>query len=149
MPLTITPLPGIPAVQPGDNLAALLLAALERTGFTLTSGDILILCQKIVSKAEGRVVRLSTITASPFAERLAAQTTDKDPRIVEDSGGTYYLTYTAYNGSTCKLSVATSTDLITWQKHGPVFRTALSGKYLNFRSKSSSSRWGSGYCRRC
>ncbi len=83
MPLTITPISGIPAVQPGDDLAALLLAALERAAFTLTYGDILVLCQKIVSKAEGRVVRLSTVTASPFAERLAAQTTDKDPRIVE------------------------------------------------------------------
>jgi beta-1,2-mannosidase len=61
----------------------------------------------------------------------------EDPRIAEDSAGTYYLTYTAYNGSTCKLSVATSTDLVTWLKRGPVFRTALSGKYLNFRTKSS------------
>jgi len=83
MHLTITPISGIPAVQPGDDLAALLLAALERAAFTLTHGDILVLCQKIVSKAEGRVVRLSTVTASPFAECLAAQTTGKDPRIVE------------------------------------------------------------------
>ena len=83
MNLTITPLVSIPAVRPGDDLAALLLIALNQARLQLAVCDILAVCQKIVSKAEGRVVRLSNVTASPFAEHLAAQRTDKDPRVVE------------------------------------------------------------------
>jgi predicted GH43/DUF377 family glycosyl hydrolase len=45
----------------------------------------------------------------------------EDPRIVEDENGTYFMTYTAYNGERTKLCVATSTDLIVWRKHGVVF----------------------------
>jgi len=83
MTISITPIAGIPAVQPGNDLAALLLAGVDRSGLTLTTGDIVVVCQKVVSKAEGRIARLSEITASPFAHRIAAQTTDKDPRIIE------------------------------------------------------------------
>jgi coenzyme F420-0:L-glutamate ligase/coenzyme F420-1:gamma-L-glutamate ligase len=81
--ITITPIAGLPAVQPGDDLAQLLLAALDRSGVALATGDIVVVCQKIVSKAEGRVVCLHDVDASPFAHQLAAQTTGKDPRIVE------------------------------------------------------------------
>ena len=83
MTISITPITGMPAVQPGDNLAALLLAALQHSRLALAAGDIVVVCQKVVSKAEGRIARLSEITASPFAQQLAAQTTDKDPRIIE------------------------------------------------------------------
>lgn len=83
MNISILPITGIPAVQPGDDLAALLLAALERGSLRVMTGDILVVCQKVVSKAEGRVVRLAEITASPFAHTLAAATTDKDPRVLE------------------------------------------------------------------
>lgn len=83
MQLTIIPLPGVPSVQPGDDLTALLLAALERACLRLTTGDILAVCQKVVSKAEGRVARLDEVTASPFACQLAGQTTGKDPRVIE------------------------------------------------------------------
>jgi coenzyme F420-0:L-glutamate ligase/coenzyme F420-1:gamma-L-glutamate ligase len=83
MSITLTAIAGIPAVQPGDELAALLLTALDRSRLVLADGDIVVVCQKIVSKAEGRVVRLSEVTASPFARELAAQATDKDPRVVE------------------------------------------------------------------
>jgi len=83
MNITITAIPGMPAVHPGDDLGALLLSALAAGGIDLTTGDILVVCQKVVSKAEGRVARLSTITPSPFALHLAAQTTGKDPRIIE------------------------------------------------------------------
>lgn len=83
MSITLTAIVGIPAVQPGDDLAALLLTALNRSRLALADGDIVVVCQKIVSKAEGRVVRLSEVTASPFAQQLAAQATDKDPRILE------------------------------------------------------------------
>jgi len=83
MSVTLTTIPGVPAITPGDDLAALLLAALERAALRLATGDIVVVCQKVVSKAEGRIARLSDVVASPFAQQLAAQTTDKDPRIIE------------------------------------------------------------------
>lgn len=69
-------------VEPGDDLAALLLAALDADSVTLESGDILVIAQKIVSKAEGRLVRLEDVAASPRAVSLADET-DKDPRLVQ------------------------------------------------------------------
>jgi coenzyme F420-0:L-glutamate ligase/coenzyme F420-1:gamma-L-glutamate ligase len=83
MRISITGISGILAVQPGDDLAGLLLSALERATLRLLTRDIVVVCQKVVSKAEGRVVRLSEITASPFAHKLAAAMTDKDPRVIE------------------------------------------------------------------
>jgi coenzyme F420-0:L-glutamate ligase / coenzyme F420-1:gamma-L-glutamate ligase len=83
MTISIIPISGVPLVQPGDDLAALLFKGLEHSGLTLAAGDIVVVCQKVVSKAEGRIARLSEITPSPFALQVAAQTTDKDPRIVE------------------------------------------------------------------
>jgi predicted GH43/DUF377 family glycosyl hydrolase len=62
----------------------------------------------------------------------------EDPRIVEDSAGTYYMTYTAYDGKTARLLVATSPDLTHWTKYGSVFADAMRGKYLNKWSKSGS-----------
>ncbi len=69
-------------VAPGDDLASLLLAAIAAQDLVLDDGDVLVLAQKIVSKAEGRQVRLADVTASREAEMLAAET-DKDPRIVQ------------------------------------------------------------------
>ena len=60
----------------------------------------------------------------------------EDPRIVEDHKGTYYMTYTAYDGTTARLFIATSKDLINWHKHGSVFAKAKNGKYINYWSKS-------------
>ena len=60
----------------------------------------------------------------------------EDPRLVEDSLGTYYITYTAYDGKTARLFVATSTDLRHWIKHGSAFEKAYNGKYMNAWSKS-------------
>ncbi len=80
--LTLTPLPGIPLIQPGDDLAQLILEALKRADIELLNGDILVLAQKIVSKAEGRLVNLAEIQPSPRARELA-QRTQKDPRLVE------------------------------------------------------------------
>ena len=65
MTLTLTPLPGIPLVQPGDDLAELCLQALQRAEISLMDGDILVLAQKIVSKAEGRLVRTTQSCRSP------------------------------------------------------------------------------------
>lgn len=62
----------------------------------------------------------------------------EDPRIAEDSSGTYYLTYTAYDGDKARLMVATSTDLLHWQKYGSAFSKAFGGKYVNSWSKSGS-----------
>ncbi len=62
----------------------------------------------------------------------------EDPRIVEDNKGGYYMTYTAYDGTTARLFIATSTDLLHWKKWGSVFRKAEGGKYINYWSKSGS-----------
>lgn len=80
--LVITPLHGLPFVHPGDDLTVLLLASIESEGIQLQDGDILVLAQKIVSKAEGRLVNLNTVEISPEAEKLSA-IVDKDPRFVE------------------------------------------------------------------
>ncbi len=82
MTLTLIPLPGIPLIQPGDDLAEIILAALQRASLQLIDGDVLVLAQKIVSKAEGRLVDLSMVIPSPRAQQLAAETA-KDPRVVE------------------------------------------------------------------
>ena len=82
MPLTLTALQGIPLIQPGDDLAGVILAALEQTGIALQDGDILVLAQKIVSKSEGRLANLAEITPSPRALELA-RLAEKDPRLVE------------------------------------------------------------------
>ncbi len=80
--LEIVALPGLPQVGAGDDLAGMLLEALERAGLQLIAGDVLVLAQKIVSKAEGRLVRLADVTPTPEAEQLAADTA-KDPRLVQ------------------------------------------------------------------
>lgn len=80
--LVLTSLPGLPSVKEGDDLASLLGEGMERAGLRFESGDILIVAQKIVSKAEGRVVDLKTVSPSSRAEELA-QETAKDPREVE------------------------------------------------------------------
>ncbi len=80
--LTLTALPGLPLVQPGDDLTALILAGLRAAAITLADGDVLVIAQKIVSKAEGRWVRLSEVTPSARAHELAA-ITQKDPRFIE------------------------------------------------------------------
>lgn len=81
-PLVLTPLEGIPLIQEGDDLARFILDALQRQNLKLLKGDILVLAQKIVSKAEGRRVFLDTVKPSAEAEELAAQT-QKDPRLVQ------------------------------------------------------------------
>ncbi len=60
----------------------------------------------------------------------------EDPRIVITEEGKYILTYTQWNRKTPRLAVATSTDLKTWKKQGPVFRNFENGKYLDMETKS-------------
>ncbi len=80
--LSLMSIPHIPHVQPGDNLAELLLDALTKADIVLQNGDVLAIAQKIVSKAEGRMVHLNDIVVSPEAEALATEVL-KDPRLVE------------------------------------------------------------------
>lgn len=81
--VSLIPLADIPLVQPGDDLPALLAAAIEnRIARLLTPGDVLVVAQKIVSKAEGRYIDLARVEPGDEARRLAA-TTDKDPRLVQ------------------------------------------------------------------
>ena len=80
--LTLTALPGMPEVEHGTVLGELLVGAVARAGEKILAGDILVIAQKIVSKAEGRMVRLGDITPSLEARDLA-QAAEKDPRLVE------------------------------------------------------------------
>jgi coenzyme F420-0:L-glutamate ligase/coenzyme F420-1:gamma-L-glutamate ligase len=73
---------GMPEVRPGDDLAALILEAVRRQGLDIEHGDVLVVTQKVVSKAEGRLVDLRTVEPSPQAQELAVRT-GKDPRLVE------------------------------------------------------------------
>ena len=80
--ITLSAIEGIPLVNKGDDLARLIASGIERTGLKLQAGDIVVVCQKVVSKAEGRVVDLKNITPSEFANSLAKRW-EKDPRAVE------------------------------------------------------------------
>jgi coenzyme F420-0:L-glutamate ligase / coenzyme F420-1:gamma-L-glutamate ligase len=80
--LELFAIPGLPMVQAGDDLPALILAGLQRAGQALQDRDVVVVAQKIVSKAEGRTVDLSDVVPSPRAVSLAADVA-KDPRIVE------------------------------------------------------------------
>jgi coenzyme F420-0:L-glutamate ligase/coenzyme F420-1:gamma-L-glutamate ligase len=82
MKLTLTPLPGLPAIQTGDDLASLIFEAMTRIDLSLENDDILVLAQKIVSKSEGRLVNLSSVPPSPAAYELAKRV-DKDVRLLE------------------------------------------------------------------
>jgi len=82
--LELLALEGFPLVEPGDDLGQLLVDVLDQNGLQLQPGDVLIIAQKIVSKAEGRYVRLADVTPGPKALALADQADkDKDPRQVE------------------------------------------------------------------
>lgn len=81
--LQFLPLQGLPEVRPGDDLAAVIAAGLGRDGNpALRDGDVLVVVQKVVSKAEGRYRLLDEVTPSAAARELAAQCR-KDPRLVE------------------------------------------------------------------
>jgi len=80
--LQLIPLQDFPLVQPGDDLEGLLLDSLVGNGLEPRSGDILVLAQKVVSKAENRYVKLADVEAGEAACALAAET-DKDPRQAE------------------------------------------------------------------
>lgn len=80
--LSIIPVSGLPWVRPGDDLAALLADSIGARRGALAAGDVVAVCQKVVSKAEGRVVDLARVEVSAFAARVATGV-HKDPRLVE------------------------------------------------------------------
>ena len=82
MSLIITPLKNIPLIRQGDSLADILVDSIQNSTIQLENNDILVIAQKIVSKSEGRIVNLATVTPSEKAIELA-QKTEKDARVVQ------------------------------------------------------------------
>ena len=80
--IKFVPLRGIPEVKEGDSLGEIILCAAAREEFSFLDGDIVVIAQKVVSKAEGRVVNLSRIEPSGFAVTVSEEVS-KDPRLVE------------------------------------------------------------------
>ena len=75
-------IPGIPLIQPGDDLVEIILAALDQAQCKIKDGDVFVISSKIVSKAEGCVVDLNSVVVSTNAVEIAERT-HKDPRVVE------------------------------------------------------------------
>ncbi|MBI3961267.1 MAG: coenzyme F420-0:L-glutamate ligase [Deinococcus sp.] len=80
--LSLTAIPNIPLIKPGDDLGEIIVTAMRKAHLALSDGDILVIAQKIVSKAEGRLRHLSQVQPSPQARRIA-RLTQKDPRLVQ------------------------------------------------------------------
>jgi coenzyme F420-0:L-glutamate ligase/coenzyme F420-1:gamma-L-glutamate ligase len=80
--LSLTALPGFPRVAPGDDVASLIVASLERARMTLQTGDVLVVTSKVFSRAEGRFVDLARVTPGARAVELA-RAVGKDARMVE------------------------------------------------------------------
>jgi len=80
--LTLIPLAGIKMVEPGDDLGAIIVGAFTANGLVPEMGDVLVVAQKVVSKAEGRYVNVAAVDPSARAVELAREV-DKDPRFVE------------------------------------------------------------------
>jgi coenzyme F420-0:L-glutamate ligase/coenzyme F420-1:gamma-L-glutamate ligase len=80
--LSLHPVVGVGKIRSGDDLASILAAALRSSGLGVRDGDVLIVCQKVVSKAEGRIVDLSTVMPGERAREFAHRY-DKDPALVE------------------------------------------------------------------
>jgi coenzyme F420-0:L-glutamate ligase / coenzyme F420-1:gamma-L-glutamate ligase len=80
--IEVIPLPGVPEVKEGEDLGKMLLASVKRYGIGLLDGDIVVVKQKVVSKAEGQLVRLDAVRPGEKAKVLA-KSEGKDPRLVE------------------------------------------------------------------
>src|SRR5437016_3652140 len=80
--LTILPVRGLPDIGKGDNLANMIVTKFGEDGEKIQQGDIIVIAQKVVSKAEGRVISLTKVQPSPFAKEIAVEA-GKDPRHVE------------------------------------------------------------------
>lgn len=82
MPLTLTPIQGIPLINAGDNLSNIIWNALSNNQINLINDDILVITQKIISKAEGRIINLSDVKVSKKAREIS-KISNKDPRLIE------------------------------------------------------------------
>src|SRR5260370_6985404 len=82
VPIELMSVAGLPEIREGNDLARLIVGAARNASVAFHNGDILVIAQKVISKAEGRLVRLSTIEPSPHASQLAAKGR-RDPRLVE------------------------------------------------------------------
>jgi coenzyme F420-0:L-glutamate ligase/coenzyme F420-1:gamma-L-glutamate ligase len=80
--ISIIPVRGIPEIMPGDDLVKIVSRAVKDLGISVLDGDIVVFAQKIISKAENRIVKLSEVEPSPFALTLSREVS-KDPRLVE------------------------------------------------------------------
>ena len=80
--IEVIPLPGVPEVREGADIGRILLASAGAHGVRLADGDIVVVKQKVVSKAEGRLVRIDAVTPGRKAKDLA-KSQGKDPRLVE------------------------------------------------------------------
>ncbi len=80
--LTLTAIPDLPLIEPGDDLAAILIDGLASAGIAPAARDVLVVAQKVVSKAENQYRDLGAVTPSERARDLA-RAVDKDPRLVE------------------------------------------------------------------
>lgn len=82
MPLQIFGVPGLPEIEPGADLAVLIIEAAAASGSPLADGDVVVVTSKIVSKAEGRLVELSDVEPSQFAREWSVPW-EKDPAVTE------------------------------------------------------------------
>ncbi|MFN0108776.1 MAG: coenzyme F420-0:L-glutamate ligase [Blastocatellia bacterium] len=80
--IQLTAVRGIPEIRPGDDLSWMIARAVETQGFKLADGDVVVVAQKIISKSEGRLVNLESVTPSALAVELAAKQ-NRDPRLIE------------------------------------------------------------------
>ena len=80
--VTVIPVRGVPAIRPGDDLSAIFAGAMRESGLTLSASDVLVVAQKVVSKAEGAIVDLNSVTAGDEALRLAVEL-GRDARLIE------------------------------------------------------------------
>ncbi len=127
-----------PAAVVRDGTVYLLYRAEDATGDTIIGGHTSRI--GLARSADGlRFTRRATPVLYP--DRDAQMHNEwpggvEDPRVVETGDGRYVLTYTQWNRSIPRLAVATSRDLVHWEKHGPAFARAAGGKYLGMESKS-------------
>src|SRR5437870_13636107 len=79
--MSIIPVHGIPEVRPRDDLVGLLLASVASAGDRLVDGDVLVVAQKVVSKSEGRLVRLADVTPGKRALEMAEESGKDAPQL--------------------------------------------------------------------
>lgn len=80
--ISLIPVRGIPEISPNDDLASIIMSAVKDSGLKLEEGDIFVVAQKIISKAENRIVDLEKVEPSPYAHTLSKEVS-KDPRLIE------------------------------------------------------------------